>query len=140
MLDCDVSEWSSADQLQIAPRPATINDFSYKVFVHCKRIICGEDVLSGLTSTKLAAGTIRALVQQYQPFTPIGKESAPLTWWRLRLEKDPFECWGRYREGSDFSLDVMSPYAKVSLERAGSISLCRDVFLCHPVPTLHSVY
>lgn len=118
-----VSEWSSADHNQITSTPIAMNDFSCKIFVRCKSAIRGEDVFSGLTSTNLAAGTIRALVQQYQPFKPIAKEAAPVTWWRSRLKEDPFECWGQYRERSDFSLDVMSPYAKVSLKRAGSISL-----------------
>ncbi|KAG7544294.1 hypothetical protein FFLO_03333 [Filobasidium floriforme] len=107
-----VSDWSSADQHQSAVWLPGMSDFSYKIFVHCKRIIRGEDVLSGRTSTALSAGAIRALVQQYQPFKPIGEEPAPLTWWRSRLKEDPFECWGQYRERSDFSLDVMSPYAK----------------------------
>jgi hypothetical protein len=135
-----VSDWSSADQHQSAVWLPAMSDFSYKIFVHCKRIIRGEDVLSGRTSAALSAGAIRALVQQYQPFKPIAKEAAPVTWWRSRLKEDPFECWGQYRERSDFSLDVMSPYAKVSLKRAGLISLCRDGFLCHPAHTLHSVY
>lgn len=98
-----------------------MNDITYNVFVFCKGIIRGDDVLSGIGSNKLVAGTIRALVQQYQPLTLIGEEPAPLTWWRSRLTGDPFKCWSRYRGGSDFNLDVMSPHAKVSCQPASSI-------------------
>lgn len=105
---------------------AGLDEFPCKLFERLNHMLDGKDILSDrLTerSAAAAAGLIRALVEEFQPYQPYGTEPKVFAWWRKRLPHD--QRLVKYADRSDLGLDVASRYRRVSSERLLFVMLYR---------------